>query len=47
MKLLMGIINREDEAKFSEVANEYCAALGYSTLGFGTARSNYLSYFGT
>ena len=46
MKLLMGIINREDEAKFSEVANEYCAALGYSTLGFGTARSNYLSYFG-
>ena len=46
VKLLVGIINREDEHKFTEIVNEYATAVHFSGLGHGTARSNYMSYFG-
>ena len=45
-KLLVGIIRREDEIAFTEACNENCVALHFSALGYGTARSNYLSYLG-
>ena len=46
VKLLVGIIRREDEIAFTEACNEACVALHFSALGYGTARSNYLSYLG-
>lgn len=46
VKLLIGIINKEDENKFSEIINECATALHFSGIGYGTARSNYMAYFG-
>ena len=46
VKLLVGIINKEDENRFSEIVNECATALHFSGIGHGTARSNYMSYFG-
>ena len=46
VKLLVGIINREDEQKFTEIINECATALHFSGLGHGTAHSSYMTYFG-
>lgn len=45
-KLLVGIINKEDEAKFTDAVNELCTAIHFSGVGSGTARQNYKSFFG-
>lgn len=46
VKLLVGIINKEDELKFTEVINEAATAVHFSGVGHGTARSSYMTYFG-
>ena len=46
MKLLVGIINREDELKFCEALNDVSASLHFSGLGHGTAPSSHKSFFG-
>ncbi len=46
VKLLVGIINKNDENRFSEIVNECATAVHFSGLGHGTARSSYMSYFG-
>jgi nitrogen regulatory protein PII len=46
VKLLVGIINKEDEATFCDIVNEHAVALNFSGIGHGTARSNYMNYFG-
>ena len=46
VKLLVGIINKEDEKRFTDVVNECATALHFSGLGHGTAHSSYMSYFG-
>lgn len=46
VKLLVGIINKSDELKYTEAVNESCTALNYSGIAHGTAASHYLSYFG-
>lgn len=45
-KLLVGIIKKEDEIAFTEACNQHCVSLHFSGLGFGTAKSHYLSYLG-
>lgn len=45
-KLLVAIINKEDEAKFTGTVNRCCTAVHFSGIGHGTARSSYMSYFG-
>lgn len=45
-KILVGIINKEDEAKYTSAVNEVATALHFSGLGHGTARQNYMTYFG-
>ena len=45
-KLLVAIINKEDEERFSETVNKLCTAVHFSGIGHGTARSSYMSYFG-
>ena len=46
VKLLVGIINKEDEARFCETVNGVSCALHYSGLGHGTAPSSHKSFFG-
>ena len=46
MKLLVGIVGREDAGRFTATVADFCAPLSCSGLGFGTAGSNYLRYFG-
>ncbi len=46
VKLLVGIISKEDEGLFTEIVNECSTAVHFSGVGHGTARSSYLSYFG-
>lgn len=46
VKLLVGIINKGDEDKLADIVNECATALSFSGIGFGTARSSYMSYFG-
>ncbi len=46
VKLLVGIINKEDEKRFTDVVNDCATALHFSGLGHGTAHSSYMSYFG-
>lgn len=46
VKLLIGIINKEDENRFTEIVNECATAVHFSGLGHGTARSSYMNYFG-
>ena len=45
-KLLMAIINKEDEERFSATVNKCCTAIHFSGIGHGTARSSYMNYFG-
>ena len=46
VKLLVGIIRKEDEAKYTAAVNECCTALNFSGIGSGTAASHYMNYFG-
>ena len=46
VKLLVGIINKEDEKLFTEIVNECATAVHFSGVGHGTARSSYMTYFG-
>lgn len=46
VKLLVAIINKEDELKLCEAVNEVSAALHFSGLGHGTAPSSHKSFFG-
>ncbi len=45
-KLLVCIIKKEDEIALCEACNEVCVSLHFSGIGYGTARSNYMSYLG-
>ena len=45
-KLLVCIIKKQDEIALTEACNECCVALHFSGLGFGTAKSHYMSYLG-
>lgn len=46
VKLLLGIINKEDEGRFTEIVNECATAVHFSGVGYGTARLSYMNYFG-
>ncbi len=46
VKLLVGIINKEDELKFTDIVNECATAVHFSGVGHGTAHSSYMNYFG-
>jgi nitrogen regulatory protein PII len=46
VKLLVAIINKEDEQRYADAVSESCVALNYSGIAHGTAASHYLSYFG-
>ncbi len=46
VKLLVSIINKEDEAKLTETLNRTATAIHFAGIGHGTARSSYMSYFG-
>lgn len=45
-KLLIGIIGKEDEIRFTAAVNKCCTAASFSGVGHGTARTSYMSYFG-
>ena len=45
-KLLVCIIKKEDEIALCEACNSCCVSLHFSWLGYGTAKSNYMSYLG-
>ena len=45
-KLFVCIVKKQDEIALTEACNECCVALHFSGLGYGTARSNYMSYLG-
>ena len=46
VKLLVAIVNKEDELKLTATVNRCCTAAHFSGIGHGTARSSYMSYFG-
>lgn len=46
VKLLICILGRENEIALTEACNEFCVSLHFSSIGFGTAKSNYMSYLG-
>lgn len=46
VKLLVGIISKEDESKFTDIVNECTTAVHFSGVGHGTARNAYMNYFG-
>ena len=46
VKVLVSIINKEDQQKLTESINRCCTALHFSGIGHGTARSHHRSYFG-
>ena len=45
-KLLVCIIKKEDEIALTEACNSCCVSLHFSGIGYGTAKSNYMSYLG-
>ncbi len=45
-KLLVGIIKKQDEIAFTEACNEVSVSLHFSGIGYGTAKSHYMSYLG-
>ena len=45
-KLLVCIIRKEDEIALTEACNECCVSLHFSAIGYGTAKSHYMSYLG-
>ena len=46
VKLLVCVIGKEQELELAEACNECCVSLHFSGIGYGTARSNYMSYLG-
>ena len=46
VKVLVSIINKEDQEKLTETINRHCTAMHFSGIGHGTARSHHRSYFG-
>ena len=46
VKLLISVIDKKDDARYSEIVNETTVAVSFSGIGHGTARSSYMSYFG-
>ena len=46
VKLLVCIIKKGDENALTEACLECCAALNFSAIGYGTAKSHYMSYLG-
>lgn len=46
VKLLVCIIGKEQEVALAEACNECCVSLHFAGIGYGTARSNYMSYLG-
>ena len=46
VELLLGITNPEDEIKLTDIINQMATAVHFSGVGYGTARQNYLAYFG-
>ena len=46
VKLLVGIISKEDELRMTEIINECATAVHFSGMGHGTARLSYMNYFG-
>lgn len=45
-KLLVCIIKKGDEIALTEACNEVCVSLHFSGIGYGTAKSHYMSYLG-
>ncbi len=45
-KLLVCIIKKKDEIALTEACASCCVSLHFSGIGFGTAKSNYMSYLG-
>ena len=46
VKILVGIVNKDDEVKLTDTINRYATAMNFSGIGHGTARSHHKSYFG-
>lgn len=46
VKLLVTIINKQDQPKLTKSINKCCTAMHFSGIGHGTARSHHRSYFG-
>lgn len=46
VKLLIGIISKEDEGRLTEIVNDCATAVHFSGMGHGTARLSYMNYFG-
>ena len=46
VKLLIAIINKEDESRLTETINECATSVHFSGVGHGTARNAYMNYFG-
>lgn len=46
VKLVVAIINKKDVQRYSELVNECTVAASFSGIGYGTAHSSYMSYFG-
>lgn len=46
VKLLTGIISKNDVHKYTEAVNSNCVALHFAGMGYGTAKNNYLTYLG-
>ena len=45
-KLLVCIVKKGNVASLTEACNEVAVCLHFSTIGYGTAKSNYMSYLG-
>ena len=46
VKMLVSIINKDDQKKLTETLNRYATVMNFSGIGHGTARSHHRSYFG-
>lgn len=46
VKLLIGVISKEDVSEFTDAVNELAVAVHFAGIAAGTAKSNYLSYLG-
>ncbi len=46
VKLLIAIINKEDETRLTDTINDCATAVHFSGVGHGTARNAYMNYFG-
>ncbi len=46
VKLLFCIIKKGDEIALTDACNECCTALSFTGIGYGTAKSHYMSYLG-